>query len=376
MLGEAADGVFDAKEYAVIGALANADLATLEKWLAPLDRDPEAAVLAGAIRAALGDLRGAGGAAVHLSRLLAARASPEQLARALGKLEETGASALVRVLRAEIDIETGELEALAASLSQGAAGDDEHKRDRALLAGLLFELADKGARARELYDAALSADPECEAAARARIAVAGPNERTRLLEEFAQPRGSAHERAGPSRGGARRGRRERPGNLPAPPQAGARESPFASVCVLARRKASSGTRRVGEHRRVAEGASTGIGRPRRSGLRPGARSPSHRRPRPRSSQGLARASIASAPRGSGAARALRAPLSRTAAGQSRLLGRESGGCHRFGSSAPGALRRSRVRARRKLRTGRASVAALATNRGQCLRSHLHRTKRS
>ena len=199
-IADAPEGTFTPKDMAVIGTLAQADLPTLEKWLAPIDRDPQIGILSAAIRAALGDLRAPpseptdapasahiASPVVRLARLLAAQAKPDELSRALAALEagSTGA-ALARVLTAETQIETGQLEALAESLAKSEGlGEDEAKRDRALLAGLVFELANKTSRAAELYGSALAADPGSEAAARAKIAVSPASERAGILEAFA-----------------------------------------------------------------------------------------------------------------------------------------------------------------------------------------------
>jgi lipopolysaccharide biosynthesis regulator YciM len=199
-MGDADDATFAPKDRAVIGTLAQADAGALEKWLAPLDRDPEMSLLAAAIRAAVGGsptpatepAEGDSGArltspAVRLSRLLASQAGAEELSRAIAALETAGSgSALARVLKTELQIETGQLDTLAEALATPEAlGDDDVKRDRALLAGLVFELAEKPARARELYQLALTTDPQCEAAARAKIAVSDANARGAILEEFA-----------------------------------------------------------------------------------------------------------------------------------------------------------------------------------------------
>src|SRR6185369_16371093 len=51
-MGDADDAMFGATDRAVVATLAQADAASLEKWLAPIDRDPEVELLAAAIRAA------------------------------------------------------------------------------------------------------------------------------------------------------------------------------------------------------------------------------------------------------------------------------------------------------------------------------------
>jgi hypothetical protein len=194
-LEQGPEDTFSARDRAVIGALAGAEPSALEKWLEPLDRDPEWGMLAAAIRSALGSARSSSNEpseahvgtrltnpAIRLARLLAARAPSDDLQQAIRALEETTPGLpIAQVLATEIDMETGRVDRLADTLSKQGGEGGTDARDRALMAGLLFEVAEQTLRARELYTAARTADPSCEGAVRAEIFVSPPSETANLL---------------------------------------------------------------------------------------------------------------------------------------------------------------------------------------------------
>src|SRR5262249_12523007 len=125
--------------------------------------------------------------ALRLARLLAAQAAPDELARLLKDLETEGATALSSVLATELDVQTGKLDSLAASLSKLAESADEgseERRDRSLVAGLLYEVAGQAGRARDEYERARSADPSYEAATRARLACSPASDKAALVLEL------------------------------------------------------------------------------------------------------------------------------------------------------------------------------------------------
>jgi lipopolysaccharide biosynthesis regulator YciM len=194
----ASEGIFSPPDRAIVGALSGADLGTIAQWLSPIDGDATWGALAAAIRAALGEAYIAAGetdasaedAAMHgilrLARQLGAQAGPEALAKALEPLREGSAAVVAGVLATELDIQTGRIETVAEWLSKtNHDAPDETQRDHALLAGLLFELSQKPARARELYEVARHTDAKSEAAVRAELAVSPVDERARLLVNHA-----------------------------------------------------------------------------------------------------------------------------------------------------------------------------------------------
>ncbi|MET0591268.1 MAG: hypothetical protein ABW133_01115, partial [Polyangiaceae bacterium] len=199
-LERAPEEIFSPIDRAIVGALSGADLSTLGQWLTPLDGDVTWANLATAIRAALGDvpvLSGEGDAApsedangngvLRLARQLGAKAGPESLTLALQGLSESSPAAPVAgLLSTELDLQTGRIDTVAEWLSKtGREASDETQRDHALIAGLLFELAQNPIRARELYEAARHADAKSEAAVRSELAVSPSEERGRLLVNHA-----------------------------------------------------------------------------------------------------------------------------------------------------------------------------------------------
>jgi hypothetical protein len=83
-------------------------------------------------------------------------------------------------------LQTGRVDTVAEWLAKtNREAPDETQRDHALIAGLLFEIAQNPSRARELYEAARLADAKSEAAVRAELAVSPPDERSRLLVNHA-----------------------------------------------------------------------------------------------------------------------------------------------------------------------------------------------
>jgi predicted Zn-dependent protease len=197
-LNQSPEETFTSRDRAVIAALVGAEAPSLEKWLEPLDRDREWGMLASAIRSALGAPRAVidepseahvgtrlANPDLRLARLLAAKAPSADLTQAIVALEETTPGRpIAQVLATEIDMETGRVDRLADTLSKQGGESEMDKRDRALMVGLLYEVAGQTLRARELYTAARSADPSCEAAVRAEIFVSPPSETANLLSLY------------------------------------------------------------------------------------------------------------------------------------------------------------------------------------------------
>ena len=193
-LNDAPEDTYNVRDRAVIGALAGAEPSSLEKWLEPLDRDPEwgcwprrfaplsearaARPTSRAKRTSGHDLPTPRSVWVGCSR-------PEQFPttsnKPFARWKRRHLTFRCRVLGMEIDMETGRVDRLADALSkQGSEGAND-ARDRALMAGLLYEVAQQTLRARELYTIARTADPSCEAAVRAELFVSPPSESANLL---------------------------------------------------------------------------------------------------------------------------------------------------------------------------------------------------
>jgi hypothetical protein len=188
MLERSSDDAFDAADRALLGVLAEAEPEALRGWLEALGRDDVGRALEAPLRAAAGspsaepDGASNGDLWVRLARMLAARASEDTLLRALPDADDAVANgALRQVLGAELDLALGRVAALAESFSKvGAALPPEAQRDHALLAGLLFERS-ADPRARDEYESARRADPSCEAALRAQMALAPVEGHAELL---------------------------------------------------------------------------------------------------------------------------------------------------------------------------------------------------
>ena len=228
---------------------------------------------------------------VTLARLLARGATANELALALAAYEEGASDApLAKVLATELDIETGRVEALAASLARSTRDDDEDElRDRAL--------APRGFSSRSRKKSKRQPCATTKRGAPTRPAKRPFAPRLLCHRAIARHSSSNTNRLDDARSSAlivleaAHSTGEDP-ELLAPAQGSPRQGPFPSLCGLARRATRSGTRRVRHHRGVAARAATLVGRRCRAGLRFGARSAAHCRSRSRRGPRAARGRVA------------------------------------------------------------------------------------
>lgn len=196
---DAGEGTFDAADRLALAALSGGDGDTIRALVGDAEGNAELWPVAVGIASAVappgaGAPRGewvagtlASQAHVRLARLLAARAPADELATALRTLAAADeGSPLGRVLATELDLAAGRLDAIAAAISgmsRSTNAGAEVDRDRALAAGLVFELAGDRSRAHAEYERARKADLASEASVRAAIATGEPVDGPSLLLE-------------------------------------------------------------------------------------------------------------------------------------------------------------------------------------------------
>lgn len=172
---------FDPVERLALAALASADVGAIEVLVADALGDAEIWPLAAGVASAIApaDLPAraewlAGEpeaqARVRLARLIVAKAPISERREAVRTLEASGSSLLGAALLSELDLAEGRLGAVAEYIEGLPLAADAHaERNRALLAGLLYELAGIPDRAHARYEDAKKADPALEAAMRAAL---------------------------------------------------------------------------------------------------------------------------------------------------------------------------------------------------------------
>lgn len=197
-LAEAPAGTWKPVDRLALAALSGAGLPEIEPTLADAVGDPELFPLAAGIASAVAEpgllARAewtAGSpeaqARLRLARMLAAKASAAEKREALEMLEAGGSTPLGFALSAELNLAEGRLDAIAEALTKASLSTTiASERDRALAAGLLYELSGDRERAHAEYERARQVDPAFEAALRASNATATDDDaQARLLEHGA-----------------------------------------------------------------------------------------------------------------------------------------------------------------------------------------------